>query len=597
MSPLRADGEAFLWTVFGGAPGANSGTQATFLAKRTATGWVSRSLVPPTSKQVGGGGLPYYPAAASSDFSTFIFAPALPTLLETGPPTFVRIDQSGNQQILHSYQTPIQFRLDTSADVAHVLIVDRDTHKLEDIGSGSAEEIGLIPPAGAPLGVPQPGGSPPECGLDNENRSFTGLGAGGAGSQFENGYHRMSSSDASRVYFQVHPDGSGCAVSAPWAIYERNRDVSPQTTTAVVPPAKATNDTELIRATADGRSAYFVTSAKLDSADKNEDPDVYRWEEASGGSACLTCVVSDADVSGRVLVSDDFSHIYFNSTQQLVPALGAEGKTNLYVLSGGKVGFVAGSVRLDNSMLLSADGNTLAFLSEEPLSADRIASQCKFLGEGGEVNGPCQELYLFDASERSIECVSCRRGGATTNNVSLTGFGEPFQVSADGGTLAFTTAEALVPSDVNNGADLYEWRNGSVRLISDGFSRYPVGYAAPVPQAIDADGSNIVFSIASPGLTGFERDGLANMYDARLGGGFPRPIPAEHCSEESCQGSLQAAAPSIQAGSATYEGRGNVSPRRPCGRNKERRHGHCVTRHRHKGRHARTGKANKGTTK
>ena len=597
MSPLRADGEEFLWTVFGGAPGANSGAQATFLAKRTAAGWISQSLVPPNSKQVGGGGLPYFPAAASSDFSSFIFAPALPTLLGTGPPTFVRLDLSGNQQILHAYQSPIQSRVDTTADAAHVLIVDPDTGKLEDIGSGSAEEIGLIPPAGAPLGVPQPGGSPPECGLDTEDRSFTGFGVGGAGSQFEKGYHRMASTDSSRVYFQVHPDGSGCAVGAPWALYERNREASPQTTTPIVPPAEATNDTAIIRATSDGRSADLLTSAKLDPADKNEDPDVYRWEDATGTSTCLTCVVSDAKVTGSVFVSDDFSHVYFNSTQQLVPRLGAAGENNLYVLNGGKVSFVARSVQLGGEMKLSADGNMLAFLSEQPLSADRIAPRCKFLGEGGETNPPCQELYLFDAREGSTECISCRQGTVTTNNVSLTGFGKPFQASADGSTLAFTTAEALVPRDVNNSADLYEWRNGSVRLISDGVTRYPIGYAAPIPQAVDANGSNIVFSIASPGLTGFERDGLANMYDARIGGGYARPTSAEHCSEESCQGPLQASPPSVQPGSASYEGRGNVVPRRPCRRNMARRHGRCVAKHPRRHGHRRAGNAATGMAK
>ena len=594
--------------MLGGAPGANSGTQATFLARRTAEGWVSKSLVPPASQQIGGGSLVYYPVATSPDFSRFIFAPALPAAISTGPPTFARLDQSGNQQILHSYQSPILSRVDTTADTAHVLIVDPDTRKLEDIGSGSPEEIDLIPPPGTPLGVPKPGGAPPLCGLDPEGGSFIGFGGGsGAASQFEPGYHRMSSTlDRSRVDSQVHPDG-GCG-SGQWALYERNREANPPTTTAIVPPNQATSDTAIIRATPDGRSAYFVTSSKLDPADKNEHVDVYRWDEQAGKSTCMTCGVknedgkkiTDANVTSSVLVSDDFSHIYLTSPNKLDPSRGVQGGNNLYVLSAGEVSFVASSVLLGNAVQLSSDGNVLSFLSDKPHTADRIAARCPIVnGSGG--NGPCQELYLYDDRNGSVECVSCRHDATaiTNNSVALTSPGQAFQSSADGSTVAFTTAEALVLLDVNNSADLYEWRNGSVRLITDGVTRYPLGLAGPIPQAVDTNGSNIVFSLASPGLTGFERDGLANLYDARMGGGFVPPNPPTHCSEESCQGPLQAAPMAAQPGSATYEGPGNgagaAKPR--CRKGKARLHGRCTSKHSHKRQHKRVAHANRGRTK
>jgi len=614
MSPLRGDGEAFLWTVVGGAPGANSGTQATFLATRTVAGWVSRSLVPPASLQVGGGSLTYYPVAARPDFSGFIFQPALPSALTTGPPTYVRLDQSADQQILHSYESPVLFRVDATTDTAHVLIVDPDTGKLEDIGSGSAEEIDLIPPPTAPLGVPRAGGSRPACGLEPEGSSFFGPGGGGgAASQFQFGYHRMSITDASRVYFQVHPDSTYPSCNGPWALYERNREANPQTTTPIVSPALATNDTAIIRTTPDGHGAYFVTSAKLSSADKNSDIDVYQWAEATGKDTCLTCGVenevgqkiTDADLSAfnngplPVLVSDDFSHIYFNSTERLIPHVGVQGQLNLYVLSAGKVRFVASSVSASQSMQLSSDGNVLSFRSGVPLTADMIAPQCPVLGEGnGSQTGACNELFLYDDRGGSIECVSCRDGAATVSSVSLSSFGKPFQTSADGSTVSFTTAESLVPLDVNSSPDLYEWRNGSIRLITDGVTRYPIGLAAPIPQAVDSNGSNIAFSVASSALTGFERDGLANLYDARIGGGFTPPSPVEHCSEESCQGPLQAAPPSPQPGSAAYKGRGNVPPPRPCRPNKARRHSKCARRHSHKHKkHHHRRPARKGETK
>jgi hypothetical protein len=616
MSPLRADGEEFLWDVLGGAPGANSGTQATFLAKRTPAGWVSRSLLPPASQQFGGGSLTYFPAAAAPDFSSFIFAPAVPSALTTGPPTLVRLDQSGDQQILDSYQEPVT--PDATNDTAHVLVLSPSTGKLEDIGSGSPEEVDLIPSPTAPRGVPQPGGSPPSCGL-NGDASFFGGGNSGASSQFEDGYDRMATTDASRVYFQVAPDGGAC--SGPEALYERNRET--EETTLIDPGVTngTDHDVAMIRAIPDGRSLYFLTSGKLDPADKNEDPDVYRWDEptgesTAGKSTCLTCGVknekgekiTDANVTRRVLVSDDFSHIYFTSTERLIPGLGTQGEGNVYALSGGVIRFVA-TLRFDslaeglgdstqNFTQLSSDGNALSFLSDQPLTADRVAAQCPNPVDGPTANGPCKELYRYDDHNGSVECVSCRHGAITTASVSLSSFGEAFRASADGSTLAFSTAEALLPLDVNNSADLYEWRNGALRLLTDGVTRYPTGFAAPIPQAVDADGSNIVFSVASPGLTGFERDGVANLYDARIGGGFTPPSASAHCSEESCQGPLQAAPPSTQPGSSGYQGPGNEAAAKPrCRGGKVRRHGRCIARHQRKRSHKRAAHANRGRTK
>jgi hypothetical protein len=594
-SALREDGEQFLWTVVGGAPGANSGTQATFLATRTSSGWTSRSLLPPASAQVGGGSLTYYPVAASPDFSSFIFAPAVPSIITTGPPTFVRLNLNEDQEVLHSYQSEILFREDVTSDTAHVLIVDPDTGKLQDIGSGAPEEVGLIPPPGAPLGVPQPGGSPPTCGLNASGGSFIGPGEGAAASQFEFGYHRISITDASRVYFQTHPNSEFPTCHGNWTLYVRNRETVPPTTTAIVTPGKATADTAIIRAAADGRSAYFVTSAKLDPADKNSDIDVYRWDEAAGVSACLTCSVEneageklsdvavDASNASRVFISNDSSHIYFDSQHQLVPGLGSGAGVSLYVLSGGKVHFVAPSVRLNDSTSVSGDGSVLSFLSDQSLTADRVASSCPDVLNGG--SAPCRQLYRYDSRDGSIECLSCGRGAMTINSVSLSSFGEAFKASTDGDTAAFVTAEALLPGDVNNSADLYEWRNGAARLITDGVTHYPVGLAGPIPQGIDPGGSNIVFSVASPGLTGFERDGVANLYDARIGGGFSVPAPPVHCSEESCQGPLQGAPPLGPIGSSTGGGSGGRPKPSKCTKKKVRRHGHCVEKRHHRRRH------------
>jgi hypothetical protein len=131
-------------------------------------------------------------------------------------------------------------------------------------------------------------------------------------------------------------------------------------------------------------------------------------------------------------------------------------------------------------------------------------------------------------------------------------------VSGDGSTVAFATSAALLRSDINRSLDLYEWRNGILHLLSNGVDTFPVSlYGTPAVRSVSADGRDIFFSLVDPGRTGYERDGVANLYDARIGGGFPPPAPAAHCSEESCQGPLQAAPELDRAASAFLHGPGN----------------------------------------
>ncbi len=143
-----------------------------------------------------------------------------------------------------------------------------------------------------------------------------------------------------------------------------------------------------------------------------------------------------------------------------------------------------------------------------------------------------------------------------------------FDVSADGGTVVFTTAQALLPNaaDVNGVADVYEWHNGVLRLITDGETRFKSGEAQPALVGIDPSARDVFFTVAQPGLTGFEQDGLVNIYDARVGGGFIPPSPFEPCEvlADTCQGPLPASPFAALPSSALVFGGGNVSaPSKP----------------------------------
>ncbi len=563
-SSITADGNRLVWTVAGGAPGGTSGTFNAFLATRGSSGWRSTPLVPPASEQVGGGKLKYRPEFASPDFTHFIFRTEEPGLPGTGQPpsTYVRLDDHQHQEVLahfdvNTFSTPI----DATSDTAHVLHTAEDANVLEDIGSGTPEVVGLMP---------APNESPPACGI-HFGTEFAGF---QESAYAYPGYHWIATTDASRAYFQTK--GEDC--EGPEGLYVRNRTAG--TTTKIAPSAA------FIRATADGRSAFFTTSEALAGDDGNSDRDVYEWTEGEG-LTCLTCIVADANLEsppGNVRVSDDFSHIYFLSRSQLVPGMGKQGDSNLYVVSGGALRFVADPndaliMKEAGQMQMSTDGNVMLFLSREPLTADRVASSCTNSEEGPH---RCRELYRYDDRDGSIECLSCLHDGTTSKDVfTENNGGLPFHISADGNTVAFTTAEPLVGRDINGDSDVYEWRTGALGLITDGETEFAGAFAAPVVEGVDADGSNIFFLVADPGLTGYEQDGVDNVYDARVGGGFPRPVPVGHCSEESCQGPLSPVPPVPGAGSATSGGLGNVHGG-GCSRKRGRAKPRCARKH---GRH------------
>jgi hypothetical protein len=567
-SLVTPDGNKMVWTIPSGAPGSNSGVYSAFLATRNETGWHSLGLLPPGEEQVGGGNLKYRAEFASPDFTHFIFRTEVGFFPgNTAPSTYVRLDDSQHQEVLaHFNANALSTSVDVTADTVHVLHTAEDTNILEDIGSGTPEAVGLMP-----------GGSPPPCGI-HFGTEFAG------GPYAYPGYQWIGSTDASRVYFQTR--GSECG--GPEGLYVRNRETS--TTTQIAQSAT------FIRATSDGQSAFFATTEALASDDENADLDVYRWNEG-GTVECLTCVVPDANVSpveNGIRVSDDFSHVYFLSTSQLVRGFGKQGEVNIYVVSDGHLRFVAADPSVDpilgghllesrSQMEMSSDGNVLVFLSGGYLTADSVASSC--VNSAQEEAHPCKELYRYDDRDGSLECVSCLHGGMTAGEVfeESNNQGAAFRISRDGNTIAFTTAKALIPADVNGGYDVYEWRNGAVRLITDGETKFSPGLASPDLADVDANGKNVFFAVADPGLTGYEADNVDNVYDARIGGGFPRPTSPLHCSEESCQGPLQAAPVLEQPASSSFSGRGNLAAVKPrCRRGRVRRHGHCVKRHTHR---------------
>ncbi len=89
------------------------------------------------------------------------------------------------------------------------------------------------------------------------------------------------------------------------------------------------------------------------------------------------------------------------------------------------------------------------------------------------------------------------------------------RVTADDGSVFFESAEQLVAADVNAYVDVYEWKDGTVRLVSPGTQRANALY-----MDNSADGGTVFFITSARLIPELDRNDTADLYAARVGGGF-----------------------------------------------------------------------------
>ncbi len=197
----------------------------------------------------------------------------------------------------------------------------------------------------------------------------------------------------------------------------------------------------------------------------------------------------------------------------------------------------------------------------------------------------CFELYRYDAASGGLACVSC--GGVdpvdgayfARTYFESAAVGPPRPISEDGEDVFFESASVLVPQVLPGRNHVYEWHGGVISLISS-----PSDPGNAFFLGSSADGNNVFF-VTHAQLSAMDTDQAADIYDARVGGGFAGFVPPA-CTGTGCQG--VPAAPPVFATPAgvTFEGVGNFSPSetaaetgpkaRKCRSGLVRRHGRCV---------------------
>jgi hypothetical protein len=369
--------------------------------------------------------------------------------------------------------------------------------------------------------------------------------------------------------------------------------VPPACTGAPEPDPNGAQPARYWDASSNGSRVFFTTSEALtDDAPVNSETKLYMYDttkpDTDPHNLTLLSVDSEpadgADVHGVMGASEDGHYVYFIAIGQLVAGLpspdNGKGQYGVYLWHDGVVSYVGGILGPDTNLDASTDvvydpsesrvtpdGKHLLFMSR---NSDDLGGydqgNCGSMTVIDPLYG-CLELYVYSADDGKLSCASCNPSGARAEGNASTqtythGGGLTSVVSRaisdDGRRVFFTSGDALVPQDTDGKLDVYEYDvpTGTVYLLSSGSDPSDSFFMGASGNGEDA------FILTRQRLVGWDTDGAYDLYDVRVGGGFPEPATAgSACVGGECQGPLgpPPSSPSFSSSLLTA-GAGNASP-------------------------------------
>jgi hypothetical protein len=277
-------------------------------------------------------------------------------------------------------------------------------------------------------------------------------------------------------------------------------------------------------ATTDGGLAFYTKEGHL-----------WRYDAASNESVDL---VPTGGVLGVLGASADGSHVYYLTGAGLFARHGGEAVEIAPTADASNYPPATGTARVGGG------GEQLLFLATVSLTGyDNVDL------ESGQ---PDRQVYLYDAgADEPLTCLSCnptkqRPSGPSWISGSIPNGAapgapdsyKPRVLVADGRRVFFESRDGLVLSDSNGEPDVYQWEaggEGSCARPRGCLSLISSGRAAAGASFVDAsaDGADAFFLTAESLVR--PDPGAIDLYDARIGGGFPeRPTPLP-CEGDNCR--------------------------------------------------------------
>lgn len=345
------------------------------------------------------------------------------------------------------------------------------------------------------------------------------------------------------LYVDASADGAGIAFSIGNRLYLRlNNEVT----------FEIGENVALADVSESGRRVFYLKGGDLFAFD-TDSKEAIRFTEV--GNATIVNIASGG------------SRAYFVSTTAIGGAgenpngsTPVPGQQNLYLSEEGDIRFVGTVTATDVAGEVGLDGGLgrwmniqAARTAEDPSRATPDGSVLLFESQAnldGFDSAGFDQIYRFDSVENRLDCLSCpptrtpATGGASLETYALsqttrppfTAYGFVPNLRSDGARAFFESDDALVSTDTDGVQDVYEWEEqgvgscqrpeGCVYLISSGHSsrdNYLYG--------ISRSGDDVFFTTEDI-LVGGDNN-TASIYDARVGGGFPKE-PESVCEGEGC---------------------------------------------------------------
>jgi hypothetical protein len=423
---------------------------------------------------------------------------------------------------------------------------------------------------------------------------------------------RAISADGARVAFASPVTQFGSisqSESAPSALYQLDDRGTPSSaddaTVQVNASERASPDApqtaRFETASSDGERIFFTSAEQLTDA---PGAGLYLWQRTpppAAGGRHLTLIAGDP-AAAVVGASQDGRRVYFVAPGQLIPGGSPLNENGLYLWQdadgapGGSLSFVGAIAFADSDANANSafpwnqgpdvarttpDGRALLFEVSDGsgLAPQADHGHCAGRNANSVSNGRCSELYLYRADTSGpltpdVVCVSCDPSGAAASANALVnahaGSGASqftwhlsHALAEDGRRVFFSSAQALVREDVNGRVDAYEYDvpSATVALLSSGRDAADAWFMDASASGDDA------FFVTRAQLVGWDTDQSYDLYDARVGGGFPEPVASvSPCAGDACRGVAHAAPAVVGLASAAAGTSGTRRKAAPAGK-------------------------------